>query len=219
MADVEIRVAKTKTKVDPRVNISVDQTFEDVLGFDEKGKLLVFDHEPGRFLELSEKQVSQLSYHNKGAYFVSKEMFRGAVAEAEPDFLKGLSIMQGASPTARLGVKGLRPGMHGCWKRDDEVAGCLREGYTVVQGDEVETFASRVGSAHTLGAKGNVEMVLMEIPQAAYMARIKAAEQVSQRRVKGAEATAVAEMRQGGGIPFESSDDTSGGWKVVDEDE
>ena len=201
-------------------NISVDQTFDEVIASDQKGDLLIFEHEPGKFLKLTQEQVDSLSLHNRAVYMLSKDMYEKELRLAEvPEFMRGIEVNQYARPSQRLNVEGKDPNTHYVWKRPDEFREALRDGYKAVQGDTVETYASRVGSSHVIGEQGHEELVLMQIPKDRYMARLRAVEEISQRRVKGAEATALDDMRRKGGSPLESDDTTSGGWRVVEENE
>lgn len=74
---------------------------------------------------------------------------------------------------SKLDVKGLKPGMHGCWVNEPNVERYLAAGYDfvnydVVVGDRQVNAASQVGSRVSMAAGNGLTAYLMECPEEIY---------------------------------------------------
>ncbi|KKM07332.1 hypothetical protein LCGC14_1735000 [marine sediment metagenome] len=175
----EIKLNKKEVK---KCVVAVDMTPQDVLQLDTEGYDLFFDEDPVKFLELPPEIFKTLSKINKDRYAVSFTLNRQVKKErANPP--SGV-IISGrlATATARLEVHGGSEDMHTCWFRPDQHRQKVYEGYKVVDDEEVETFGGDVGSTHTVGIKGDTELILMEIPKKEFEKRQEDLATASHRR-------------------------------------
>jgi hypothetical protein len=174
------------------VEVTIDMTETEVLALNEKGVKLNFSVE--EFLELSEDAVKALYRENLMNYSGAKALYaRHKRYEEQPDVLKRVKAKSkplrtlGNTATRKLRAKEfVKPGMHPCWKRPDEVDEALEQGYTFVPDGEGGTKARRTkvgeaddGSEEFAGFRqvkdrGKVEQVLMQIPEERYQEHLKA---------------------------------------------
>jgi hypothetical protein len=197
---------KHKAKIPERVDVGVDMSEEDVLKYDQDGKNLFFDGELGKFRELSDETLAKLSNLNRVRYFSSLgEYTYNKKREHEPKIAERVKVSpRYATATKRLEVFNKNPDKHYVWKRTDEIRSAEYEGYQRSFDDSLDTFGSDVGSAHTVGADGHTELVLMETSQENYQKRQRAISEKSKRRIEAVENTAKEEMRRDGGLPYEA---------------
>ena len=160
-----------------KVIISIDNQISDVLKYDSNGKDIYFDDEEGRFLDIPEDVVKELSLITKQRYKLAKKVHEDIVKETEKygsgiEYLSKIKISgKHASATEKLRVHQKEKGMHVCYKRPDEVQSSLADGYRIAK--NVKTFNSDVGSVHYVGSYGEPELILMEIPEAEFQKRLK----------------------------------------------
>lgn len=178
-----------KTKEDDKiVNVSIDMKPEDVLAYDAEGKELHFDSDLGKFLELGADDVRALGKDNRDRYFVSLGAWR--MEKDEEDALAA-DIKVSArltSATDRLHVEGLDPSKHYCWKRPDELRQAGYEGYKIARGKGLRSFGGKSGDIHRVGAMGEDELILMEMPKEMGEAKVAEPAKRSIERVKNFDA-------------------------------
>ena len=197
--------SETGPKPNPKPNlvkISIDNTPEEVIQYDTDGVKLEFEHANGRFLRLPSEVTRSLSYENKQRYFVSKGMFEETLSFDHYDRRKFPPKQGFATATDRLDVKNKNPRMHYCWKRPDELRQAQMDGYRPVSDDSLDTFGGDVSSTRTVGAGGDTELVLMEIPKETKDQQRAANKEKDQKRRQGVESSTVDDMIRSGGKPF-----------------
>lgn len=193
--------------------ITVDNTPEEVLSYNKEGYLLSFEDEPGKFLVLESKVLAELSDRNRTSYMLSEGFHARRVREArnpEEFATPGLKVNPRlATATDRLRVEGGDPDKHYCWKRPDELQQAAYDGYQIARGENLKTFMGKGKMTHKVGAMGQDELVLMEVPQELHEARMKMNEDKSKSRIASVEKNAIEEMRSGGGrgyVPQEEAE-------------
>lgn len=188
-----------------KVTITVDKNVKDVLKLDKAGFELIFDESVDKFPEYKDTVIQQLSFVNQRNYFVSQGLNLGAkrVAKDKPLGITAIPVTpEGGMATEQLKVFNQEAGWHYSWKRPDELRSLQRQGYSVAA-DEVETFASSGSKGHhEVAAFGKTELVLMKIPEETFKKQQSAVSKKSTERIKGVEATTMAEMRAIGGKPY-----------------
>lgn len=200
-----------KTPNNPkRVFIGVDKTFEEVLNYQSEGYSLFFDDTEGQFLTLDIEQRKQLNPYNSKKYEVAESIVNKTLdlTSIKTSHMKFKPKASFSSATNRLDIKNKKPGMHYAWKRQDELQMCMHEGFEICQDSNIKTFgnfdeygSSLEGSTHYVQANGEIELVLMEIPQEKADARRKAIEDLSKKRNAAVDETIKEELRQLGGNP------------------
>ena len=200
----EERTVKAKPKVKEKVEIKgpnlesktigVDTSEEDVIKYDTLGHRLQFEVDPGRFRKLSDDAVKGLSKGNRTNYFVSLQLAE-KLEEHEKDEKEGfvnpdkhppLRIL-GRRPKGALNVAGSKAWeakWHPCWKRMDEAAESIEEGYSVIHADEdVKTpGASIIGGTRRITKGGVDELIALKIPNERFQEHLKAVGEESRRR-------------------------------------
>jgi len=191
--------------MDDFLHVTIDTTFEDIVKWDEQSKRVDFAHEPGKFKELSEKQLEQLSVWAKRQYFLSKNMNKQAKAEEESP-IKGLKVSPRlVSPGNKLAVEykeGFRDKWHPAWLRADGHYKHLRDGYQPITHEEIEHhFAPGLGAGSTvqIGTERETELILYKLPLEEHERRLAAAGRVSSDRVATNQENTMEAIRQGGG--------------------
>lgn len=196
------KIVKAEDKSNRKL-ITVDNTIEEVLSYNKEGYLLSFEDEPGKFLVLESKVLAALTDRNRTSYMLSEGFHARRVREArDPESFAtpGLKVNPRlATATDRLRVEGGDPNKHYCWKRPDELQQAAYDGYQIARGENLKTFMGKGDVTHKVGAMGQDELVLMEVPKELHEARMKANESKSQSRIAAVEKNAIEEMRQGGG--------------------
>ena len=215
--EVDKGVALVEPKEEPRaaskeVLATLDMSFAEVLKCDSEGRMVRFAAEPDRFLRLNDAQVDRLSAFTRGLYLDAERTNARLVEKAANPNLLG-DIVQGGSATARLEVLGKKPGMHYFWATPDRVQRAVsQEGYKVVEDPNLQTFSRGPSSTRTVASMGDVEHVLLEIPQEVADARLKAVGEESTKRHLGAQAAGLATMGRGGYDPEKDPADTKRSW-------
>lgn len=199
-----------KKEIEESVNINEKVKDADIVKADKAGLKLIFN--PERFRVLPEKVLKQLSYKNVMAYTVVREAWK-RINEAEesmsnPPFPAYAITPEYASATAQLAIHGGdKKKWHYCWKRPDEVGGCLAVGYVYADDKEIRAFnRDKKTSAPIVGVAGNVELILLKIPVAKYKA-LQRIHQDESRRLDGAvKENAKEAMRRQGLVPVEEGE-------------
>lgn len=177
---------------DKKIEITLDNSFEDVVKYDEEGYVLSFSSDQGKFLKLETGQVEKLSRGNRAAYATSYMLWNEAKEVSTNPPTEGLSIRpQFATARTRLKIhfvspeaeKAFRAKWHEVWKRPDELHMAQSEGYSVVtEEDGVVSFGGGSRNLHVLGGGNTDELVLMKCPLEAYKTRIEYVSEISKRR-------------------------------------
>ena len=211
MEDVIINPNMTKEEKTPkRVFISIDNTYEDVIQYQHEGYSLFFADGEGELLILTDEQKKKLNLFNAEKYriaeaIINKTLDLSSIKTIHMEFRPKAAY---ASATNRMRIENGRPGMHYAWKRPDELQMCMYEGFKICQDPLIKTFgmfdengSSLEGSTHYVQANGEIELVLMEIPQERSDARRKAIEDLSKKRNAAVDAAIKAELESLGGDP------------------
>ena len=186
-------MAKTKEQgesleMSKTVRITIDTTPERVVELDAAGEALEFSDVLGEFLELPGEQVKLLSKDNRDRYFVALGAWRMARDEEE-GLVSDIKVSgRLTSATERLRVEGMDPKKHYCWKRPDEMRQAGYDGYKVARGDSLRSFGGRPGEIHRVGAMGEDELILMEMPKELGEAMVAEPAKRSTERVKNFDA-------------------------------
>ena len=206
--------AKPPVAKKSKISITVDTEPKDVVELDQKGFLLIFDHEVERFRELPDEVVQELGYENRVNYGVARGVFLALKKDGDRPF-HGIEILppMAASAGRRLEVTGLGPGMHACWKRPDELVQAGMLGYKIVQGGGVQTFAQKGDGTHRVGAFGKDELILMEIPQEKFEAIEAEAGAKSRALIENQSNKSEDAIRAAGGVPFKPKDNDGVAWR------
>lgn len=205
--------ASPKANIPNRIDITIDTDPQDVVQYDNERKNLVFSGEPGKFLELPDEVIDQLSNRSKTAYFSAYGLHewyqRNAGEERVSDHIKVSPRL--ATATAQLEVSNKDPKMHYCWKRTDEKYLSERDGYRVASDPALKTFREDAdNTVRTVGSDGDTELILMKIPKEDFEARQRAISEKSRRRIEGADNQAKEDIRRAGGIPYEGHEGPGG---------
>jgi hypothetical protein len=104
-----------------------------------------------------------------------------------------------ASATARLRVDNKDPNMHYVWKRPDELRQAAYEGYKIAKGTNLRTFSGRPDSeVHRVGAMGDDELILMQIPGKLAEERQRAVGEKSKKRIERFDDASAEEIEKSG---------------------
>lgn len=212
-----------KTFQSPKeIEITIDNTFDEVLRYDAEGARIFFACEKGRFLALSEAQVEKLSSWTRRVYSVMKA--QNAILEAEdPEIVeinRRLTVDQIAgSAQQKLDVRFKEQKRAEEFEiyhfRPDNVATAEAKGWVPVKASEVKTLlpnSSSVGVRHN----GVDELVAFKRPK-----RIR--EEIAKRRAEEAAARERGEASQYanavasvGGKPLSERETHTSGWKDIE---
>ena len=216
-APVAEKVTKETSKRS-KVSITVDTSPEDVIDLDSKGFQLAFPAEG--LVKLDEEQTRSLSYDNRVAYGVALALSKEAERKKDlpKPMLEDVKPPMAASAGRRLEVIGIPDGWHYCWKRTDELHESSLLGYTMA-GDEVQSFATRVGSTHRVSALGVDELVLMRIPKKMFDKGEREVGEQSRRLIDSQANSAKEAIAKAGGIPFEPSEKDGRSWQEANREE
>lgn len=195
--------------MEKKINITEDNTLEEVLKYDNEGYLLVFD--PDSFMELSGNDLRSLRKINRDRYSVYKEIAEDAKKRVPRDekILDEFQVAASAGLAARrLEVKGKDPKFAYRWERPDMVEDRRDEGWNVVN-DGVSTLRNQSGKGiHRIGAQGQEELVLIAIPKEKLAVRQERKRLKRQRAIEGIAVESKASIEKLGGIHI---DDKRGG--------
>lgn len=200
------KTSKTSNE-EKTVKISIDNTPEEVVQLDSEGKELYFEDSRDRFLELPSDAAGGLGFYNKQRYFTARNIMMGELDLSGADGRRYKPQPGRATAAEQMSVYGKDPRFHYCWKRPDELRQAQREGYRIANDPNLDTFYGDAGSSHTVGFKGQEEMVLTKIPVDDYEARKASAVKKSKARRAAVEENAIADMLKGGGKPSKEQED------------
>jgi len=192
-----------------RVNLTIDNTIEDIVKYQNEGCEIFFPDSDDEFLQLSEEEIKELNLFNKQKYNIAcgvryRTLRLDDIKHAHKVFKPRAGF---ASATDRLEIRGGDPSMHRFWKRPDELQKVVYEGGRVCKDPSVTTFggtdengrSTTGGTTHTVSADGTDELVLCETPKERNIARRKAIEAKSQSRNKAVDEAVKTEIAKLGG--------------------
>lgn len=195
-----------------KITITLDNTIEDIVKYQEEGKEIFFEDDADTFIELSMEDQAKLNALNRTKYTLACGIrYQKLNLSGINDSKKIIKPRPGfASATARLEVRGKKPGKHYSWKRPDELQAAEHEGTRVCRDPDVITFGgvdengrSIHGSGvKTVSANGVTELILCETPAEVHNARMESIAELSVRRNKAVDTTAKSQLSAAGGNPF-----------------
>lgn len=193
-----------KSKIPKRVDISIDTKVKDVIQYDIEGKNLFFEPDLDRFLKLPGRAVESLSAINRARYFSAYGEYKYQKDNKDaPKIAERIQVSpRYSTATQRLEVNGKDPSMHYCWKRSDELRQAAYEGYVVAEDGDLDTFGSDSGTAHTVGAFGDTELILMKLPKEENEKRQRAIVEKSLAREHALDSTYEREVKSEGGLTY-----------------
>lgn len=215
-----VAVAPEERPKKSKILITLDTSVEDVIRLDSEGYQLLFSAEPGNLPVLDEDQTRELGYENRVSYGIALALSKEAEKKKDqpkPSFDE-IKAPLAASAGRRLEVIGAPKGWHYCWKRTDEIHEAGLAGYTLA-GDEVQTYATRVGTSHRISALGRDELILMKIPQEQFEKIEREAGERSRQIIESRSNVAREEIARLGGKPFEPSEKDGRAWNESDREE
>lgn len=193
-------------EVSPKVTISIDQTPEEVVSYDQAGYILYFEDDPDRFLDLPVEVIQELSPRSRAAFSVAFTFYQ-KLKEERVNPPSGVKVIPSfSSAQKRLKVNrsaGLKEKMHECWIRPDQVNEFLGNGYKVVNDKDTQTFNSDPGTTHTVGVNGETELLLVEVPKADYDLQQAALADKAVGKSRAVEQAMQADIARAGGAPPE----------------
>lgn len=177
------------------VRVNIDTSFADMLEYDVDGKKLLFSDEPGEFVELPRKVLSELSRDNRQRYYLARGDWEEKLATREIPELSELEI-EGRFETAtrRLEVGGKHPGKDYRWGRASRAKEYLSKGWLVAKGDRLATADSTPSGVHKVASKGVDELVLFEQSAERASERAQVKKERSRRLVEGQDQKAESEI-------------------------
>ncbi len=185
-------------KTEKRV-VTLDNSFETIIEWDKNGDTVLFDTKS--FKRLSDAEVVQLTKRTAERYHLSRELFEAEQEAAAlgvrelPEFSTELG-----SATERLRIANQDPSMKYKHVRTDKVEQRLAEGWVFVKDGPERTLNKTAGGLHTIGSKGNEELVLMKMPKSRWELLQKAKHE-RQRRMEEAADNEGKEALEEAGIP------------------
>ena len=169
---------------------------------------MIFDSTPGKFKILSPSVIDALSAANKSNYFMSFHSNALETTQMANKPTEGLKIQPSlASARERQEViypEGFLKKFHPCWKRTDQLQGCLNTGWTyVTKADNCQSFRyDEQRNCHVVGITGQEETVLLKEPIEQYWQSLRQDEGMSKQQQEAIEASAEDKLRRLGGKPF-----------------
>lgn len=153
-----------------KVLVQVDTKDEEVIQWDQEGKLLEFRTVPGKFRYLDSEVLKGLKKINRDRYSVYLDVMEDLSEQGEDEIANSVSEVfqidnQSGTATDKLAVQrnDQNEFVHR-WERPDKVNVRLGQGWEVVKG-RYETLRNQSGnSVHRIGEKGREELVLMRLP-------------------------------------------------------
>jgi len=194
--------AEEKSNNSKTVKVSVDNSPDEVVELNNQGVELYFDDTKDRFLELPPHIAEDLGFYNKQRYFTARNIVQGELDLSKN--AKGYRPQPGQATAAeQMTVYGKDSRYHYCWKRPDELRQAERNGYRVANDPNLDTFYGDVGSSHTVGEKGQEELVLMKLPKDVHEQRQADVVNKSKVRRASVEDNAMNDLKKGGGQPYQ----------------
>ena len=166
--------------------ISVDTKLSTMLQYDQQGKMLTFDTDPGKFKELTKEEMMELSNENRMRYWQAKEIYKALKEEedGENDWKQHISIdEQYASPSERLEVKNPSSGYRYYKASPSKMGKHQKKGYEIVPDSDPAHIG--MSGKKKIGTMGKDELVLMRTTEENYQKLQEEKDKQNERR-KGA---------------------------------
>jgi hypothetical protein len=168
--------------------ITLDNSFEDVVRWNKEGYRLRFSYE--KFLELSDEVEKELFRENAQDYFFAKGLWKQVEDQKkrgvrpEPGSPK-IEIL-GGSASGRVAFKNKQPGMHYSAKRPDEIYEALEAGYQPCDSSDPVRFGdSGAGGIKAIhNRKGEKELIAVKISEERFQNHLKAVGEESRQRIR-----------------------------------
>jgi hypothetical protein len=202
--------AKTSPYAGVRVFVRIGDKFEDVIELDRQGAVLIFESDKGKFLELAEAQIRELSHENRKSYTVSQALNQKhnpamdgfsaklTVGETRNRRSEIEAMIKGTAPTASAMKKLMAyvgGGFKHRWARPDKLEHWKELGYDFVKPDEkglpadpdalVNVRAN--GAVFSTRVSGTVdELILMRAPIEEVRKQRESLNEMARRQVQGA---------------------------------
>ncbi len=168
--------------------ISLDNSVEDVLQWNEEGFRLRFDYR--RMLILPDEAVSELYKENRTDYKFAHDLWKEVERQKKEGSRKDpndprIEVL-GGSASGRVRIEGKQEGMHYSAQRAEDVFSLMRQGYQVCDSSDPATFGDGTagGVKCTHARNGDKELVLVKIPKERYEAHLKAVGEASRKRCR-----------------------------------
>lgn len=192
--------------------VKVGESLAKVLQWNEAGDELIFEHEKGRFMALSDSDRQKLSHDNKVRYSMSVQL--NAAHDPENDAIQNRLKVVGANErrkefeaTVKTTSQGMRAtkklqafvgeGYEPFWTRQDKIEDRLERGYQIVKPDtDVYAGVSATdGHFETRVKPGETELVLMRISKEQKGKNDEIKRQVAERQDKASEKVGESQLR------------------------
>jgi hypothetical protein len=194
---------------DKITEISLDNTVEEVLKWNEDGVRLRFDYK--RFLLLPEDAERALYKENAQDYGFAKGLWKEIERQKKEGSRKDpddprIEVL-GGSASGRMAIRNKDPNMHYSPQRAEDVYGLLSQGYQVCDSSDPASFGDGAagGVKCTHKRDGSKELVLLKIPKERYQRHLKAVGEESRARVRAPRDSFKVEGKKQG---IKTSDDT-----------
>lgn len=152
----------SKTSKNPIV--SIDTKVKDVLKWDSEGQELDFITEPGKFLQLDEKVVRELSFNNRIRYTQAEKFAKEEAEDIDEDWKKHITVYADAgSAIDRMKVKNPDPKFKYRTAVPANIPNYLQKGFEVVPSDAKESIGFH--GKNRLNVLGSDTDVLLRIPK------------------------------------------------------
>lgn len=175
-----------KPFVGKKLWVSVDNTLEEVVEWNEGGATLLFSHEPGRFLELDPNILSKT---NKDRYLVSKMMNEEAVVDKDPvgDIMSRIDFdIQGMKALDKMKVPKSPDWVYG-WRDAATLPKAISQGWQVVSNEATVVNPKGKGESHLVGKNQKTEQVMVKIRRDRYQENIRIGSAAVEAFVNGEE--------------------------------
>lgn len=161
--------------------ISVDTKLSTMLQYDQQGRVLTFDTDPGKFKELGKETLMELSNENRMRYWQAKEINKALEADAESDWNNDITIdEQYASPSERLEVKNPSKGYRYYNASPQKMGLHEKNGYHIVPDSDKASIG--MSGKKKIGTLGRDELVLMRTTEENYKKLQKRKKEQRERR-------------------------------------
>lgn len=157
----EVKMTKNSNSSNKPI-IDIDTKISIMLQYDQEGKMLTFDTDPGKFKELGRETLRELSNENRLRYSQAKEINKLLNEEAEEDQSWKDEIKideQYASPTERLSVKNGTKGYSYYNAAPGNIGKYQKLGYHIVPDSDPASIG--MSGSKKIGTLGRDELVLM----------------------------------------------------------
>lgn len=158
--------SESSSKILDKVFINSDNTYEDVIRYEQQGTKVYFSDEPGKLLKLTDEQLSGLSRDLRIKYdqaFINHER----LSKEDPAWIeiqRKLKIQQAdyASPMEKIEGNRTKPGLVTRNARVDKVDYWRSKGYEIATPEHLVNPSMRQVEGHfEISKMGTVESILM----------------------------------------------------------